>query len=119
MIVKGIILIVAGFIIGTGASFAGVGGGFLIVPFLLFLGFTCQKAVGTSFMAILIISIAALITHNKLANVDYRTGLLLGAGGLMGVPLGAKLLENVSDASFRRIFAVVLLGMAFYLFFRK
>jgi hypothetical protein len=119
MIVKTIILILAGFIIGTGAAFAGVGGGFLIVPFLLFLGFTCQKAVGTSFMAILIISIAALITHNKLANVDYRTGLILGAGGLMGVPLGAKLLEHVSDANFRRIFAVVLLGMAFYLFFRK
>ncbi len=119
MIVRSIILLLSGLIIGTAASFAGVGGGFIIVPLLMFLGFTAQNAVGTSFLAILVISVTALIAHNKLANVDYRTGLLIGAGGMLGVPIGARLLEHVSDASFRRIFALVLIGIAVYLFFKK
>jgi hypothetical protein len=75
--------------------------------------------VGTSFLAILVISLSALVAHNKLANVDYRVGLLLGVGGVIGTQLGARLLEQASAASFKRIFAFVLLGLAGYLFFQK
>jgi len=108
-----------GILVGVGASFTGLGGGFLMVPLLLFLSYPAQKAVGTSFLAILIISVSALMAHNKLANVDYRVGLMLGAGGVLGAQLGARLLEHVPTASFKKIFAVVLLGLAGYLFFQK
>ena len=104
---------------GIAAAFTGLGGGFLLVPLLLLLGYTAQKAVGTSFLAILILSVSALIAHNKLANVDYRVGILLGLGGMIGAQIGARLLENVSTADFRRIFALVLVGLAGYLFFQK
>ena len=114
-----LLMIVGGVIVGVGASFTGLGGGFLIVPLLLLLGFPAQKAVGTSFLAILVISLSALIAHNKLANVDYRIGLLLGAGGIVGAQIGARLLEHVSTASFRRIFAGILVCLAGYLFFQK
>jgi uncharacterized membrane protein YfcA len=66
-----------------------------------------------------VISISALVAHNKLANVDYRAGLLLGIGGVVGAQIGARLVEHVSTASFKKIFAVVLLGLAFYVFFKK
>jgi hypothetical protein len=66
-----------------------------------------------------VISLSALIAHNKLANVDYRIGLLLGVGGVIGAQIGARLVEHVSTASFKRIFAAVLLGLAGYLFFQK
>jgi hypothetical protein len=108
-----------GVLVGIGASFTGLGGGFLMVPLLLFLGYPAQKAVGTSFLAILIISLSALAAQNRLANVDYRVGILLGVGGVLGAQLGARLLEHVSTASFKRIFACVLLGLAIYLFFKK
>ncbi|MBW2172788.1 MAG: sulfite exporter TauE/SafE family protein, partial [Deltaproteobacteria bacterium] len=81
----------SGILVGIGASFTGLGGGFLMVPLLLFLGFTAQKAVGTSFLAILVISLSALLAHNKLANVDYRAGILLGVGGVIGAQIGARL----------------------------
>jgi hypothetical protein len=42
-----------------------------------------RGAVGNSFLAILVISLSALIAHNKLANVDYRVGVLLGVGGIV------------------------------------
>jgi uncharacterized membrane protein YfcA len=117
--IKYVLMVLAGAIIGIGASFAGLGGGFLVVPLLLFLGYPAQKAVGTSFLAILVISISALVAHHKLANVDYRVGMLLGMGGVLGAQIGARLLEHVSTASFKRIFALVLVGLAAYLFFKK
>lgn len=112
-------MLLGGIVVGLGASFSGLGGGFLMVPLLLFLGYSAQKAVGTSFLAILVISASALLAHNKLANVDYRTGILLGLGGILGAQIGARLLEHVSTANFKKVFAVILAGLAGYLFFRS
>lgn len=113
------VFVLAGVVIGLAAAFTGLGGGFLMVPLLLFLGFQAQKAVGTSFLAILVISVSALAAHNKLANVDWRVGALLGLGGILGAQLGARLVEQVSTASFKKIFAAVLVGLAVYLFVKR
>jgi len=114
-----LILIASGIVVGVGAALTGLGGGFLMVPLLLFFGYTAQRAVGTSFLAILLISISALVAHNKLQNVDYRVGIMLGLGGVVGAQLGARVVEHLSTAQFRRLFAVVLVGLAGYLFFKK
>lgn len=114
-----LMMLLSGLLVGVGAAFTGLGGGFLIVPFLLFLGYNAQRAVGTSFLAILVISVSALAAHNKLANVDYRVGILMGVGGIIGAQIGARLMEHVPTASFKKIFAGVLVGLAVYLFFKK
>ena len=114
-----ILMVASGVLVGIGASFTGLGGGFLMVPILLFMGNSAQKAVGTSFLAILVISISALIAHNKFANVDYKIGFLLGIGGIIGAQVGARLVEHVSTANFKKIFAIVLVCLATYLFFKK
>jgi uncharacterized membrane protein YfcA len=113
------IMVASGILVGIGAAFTGLGGGFLLVPLLLFMGYPAQKAVGTSFLAILVISISALIAHNKFANVDYKTGFLLGIGGIIGAQVGARLVEHVSTAHFKKIFALVLIGLATYLFIKR
>ena len=114
-----LMMVVWGVLVGIGASFSGLGGGFLMVPLLIFLGHSAQKAVGTSFLAIVVISLSALLAHNKLANVDYRVGVLLGVGGIIGAQIGARLVEYVSTASFKKMFAVILLGLAVYMFFKE
>lgn len=114
-----ILMPIFGVLVGVAASFSGLGGGFLMVPLLLFLGFSAQKSVGTSFLAILIISLSAFFAHNKLANVDYRAGVLLGVGGIVGAQFGARLLEQVSTANFRKILAGILIGLSCWLFFKK
>lgn len=114
-----ILLLCSGVIVGIGASFTGLGGGFLMIPILLFMGYSAQKAVGTSFMAILVISISALIAHNKFANVDYKAGILLGIGGIIGAQIGARLVQHIALGCFKKIFAAVLIGLAVYLIAQK
>ena len=114
-----LMMVGCGVLVGVGASFSGLGGGFLMVPLLLVLGYSAQKSVGTSFLAIVVISVSALFAHNKLANVDYKAGILLGIGGILGAQIGARLIEHVSTANFKKIFAIILLGLAAYIFFKK
>ena len=116
---KHVLMLGLGVLVGIGASFSGLGGGFLVVPLLILWGFTPQRAVGTSFMAILIISASALFAHGKLEHVDYRLGILLGLGGLIGAQLGARLLVNVSGPTFNKIFALLLLALAVRMFFQE
>jgi len=59
------------------------------------------------------------IAHNKFANVDYKIGFLLGIGGIVGAQFGARLVEHVSTAQFKKIFALVLVALAVYLFIKK
>lgn len=112
-------MLLLGLLVGIGASFTGLGGGFIMVPLLLLWGFSAQKAVGTSFLGIFVISLSALIAHNKLANVDYKFGILLGLGGIIGAQIGARLVEHVPTDVFKKIFAVILLALAFYIFLKK
>ncbi len=119
MDVTSLAIIASGVFVGMGASFTGLGGGFLMVPLLLFLGFTAQKAVGTSFVGILVIAVSALIAHGRMAQVDYKYGLLLGLGGIIGAQIGARLLEDVPTDMFKKILAVILIGLAISLFVKK
>jgi uncharacterized membrane protein YfcA len=113
------ILIGIGFFIGTVGSFSGLGGGFVAVPLLLFLGYSAQKAVGTSFVVILIISASALYAHNRFDNIDFKTGLLVGVGGVIGAQVGAQLVQYVPTDIFRKVFALFLAGISAYLFLKK
>ncbi len=114
-----IIIVALGILVGLIASFAGIGGGVIMVPLLVFLGFTAQKAVGTSFLSILIISISALFAHGKLDHVDYRLGIFLGLGGILGAQLGSRLTAYVTTATFNKIFAIILVLLGARMFFQR
>ena len=108
-----------GILIGVAASFTGLGGGFVVVPLLVALGYTPQRAVGTSFAAILLVGLSSLAGHAKLAEVDWKAGLLLGAGGVLGAQIGPRLLQDVPGPAFQKVFAFILLGLAVWMFFKK
>ena len=57
--------IILGVIIGVLSSGSGLGGGFLVVPFLLHLGKEVRVAVGTSFLFILMVAISSSIRTCK------------------------------------------------------
>ena len=113
------VLIGFGLVVGVAASFTGLGGGFLMVPLLLFMGYAQQRAVGTSMLAVSIISLSALIAHLRSGNVDAPTGVLLAVGGVVGAQLGPRLLAITPGATFNRIFALILVALAVQMFLKK
>ena len=116
---KAVVMVVLGVAVGVGASLTGLGGGFLLVPLLIWTGFPHPKAVGTSFVAILILSLSAVVAHARLQHVDYRLGFYLGLGGVVGAQVGSRLVDLLSPVAFNRIFALALLGLAARMFFQK
>ena len=75
--------------------------------------------VGTSFAAILLVGLSSLLGHAKLAEVDWKAGLLLGLGGVVGAQVGPRLLQNVPGSVFQKVFACVLAALAVWMFFKK
>jgi uncharacterized membrane protein YfcA len=114
-----VMLAVFGIVVGTAASFSGLAGGFLMVPMLLLLGYSAQQSVGTSFFATVLIALSAVIAHIRLGHVDYRAGILLGLGGIVGAQIGARFIDHVSTANFKKIFAGILVSLAVYLLYKS
>ena len=111
-----ITLALVGVIVGILSSVSGLGGGFMIVPLLIFLGREAKLAVGTSFVFILVVAISSIIAHYRLGNVDIKTGLMLGLGGVVGAQIGPQILQHVSEQNFKRIFSVLLVITAVWIF---
>ena len=100
----------AGFGVGVMTGFLGVGGGFLIVPALVFAGgLEMRAAAGTSLAVIALNSAAGLAGQLRYAHVQWELlgGFLVFAfAGMLAGILGA---EHLRPMVLRRIFAVVLL----------
>ena len=111
-----ITLALVGFIVGILSSISGLGGGFMVVPLLIYLGREAKLAVGTSFVFILVVAISSIISHYRLGNLDIKTGLTLGLGGIIGAQIGPQILQHVSEQNFKRIFAVLLVITAVWIF---
>jgi len=109
--------IVLGFVVGVLSSGTGLGGGFLVVPFLIYMGKPAKIAVATSILFVGMVAVSSLWAHSKLGNVDIKTGLILAGGGIIGAQLGPKILQNISDQNFKMGFAVILIGTGIWLLF--
>ena len=111
-----ITLAVVGLIVGILSSVTGLGGGFMVVPLLIYLGRDAKLAVGTTFVFILLVAISSLIAHYRLGNVDVKTGLVLALGGVLGAQIGPQVLQHVSDQNFKKIFSVLMVITAVWMF---
>ena len=75
-------------VVGVLSGLFGVGGGFLMTPFLIFLGVPPSYAVPNEANNILGTSISGSTTHYLKGTLDYKMGLMIVAGGVAGTILG-------------------------------
>ena len=75
-------------IIGVLSGLFGVGGGFLMTPFLIFLGVPPAYAVANEANNILATSVSGSTTHYLKNTLDYKMGFMIVIGGTIGTTLG-------------------------------
>jgi uncharacterized membrane protein YfcA len=75
-------------IVGILSGLFGVGGGFLMTPFLIFLGVPPTYAVANEANNILATSVSGSTTHYLKNTLDYKMGLIIVIGGVFGTLLG-------------------------------
>jgi uncharacterized membrane protein YfcA len=102
-----------GIFIGFAGTVLGIGGGFILVPALIYL-FRVPTAVvvGTSLFQILFTMLAATMLHATTnQSVDVVLALLLILGGVMGAQFGARAGANIRGEHFRFLLALIVLAV--------
>ncbi|HET6446409.1 MAG TPA: sulfite exporter TauE/SafE family protein [candidate division Zixibacteria bacterium] len=88
-------LVAIGFVVGILGGFFGVGGGFLAGPMLLWTGVPANIVVGTDLAHMTGKSIVAARRHRTLGHVDLKLGALMVLGTIIGVEIGAQIIEQL------------------------
>lgn len=91
-------LVGIGFLVGILGGFFGVGGGFIAGPLLFWTGVPINIVVGTDLAHMTGKSIVASKRHRALGHVDLRLGGVMVTGTVIGVELGAQLVELLEEA---------------------
>jgi uncharacterized membrane protein YfcA len=108
-----------GVFIGILAALFGLGGGFLIVPTLNFLGVEIHHAVGTSSAAVVFTSLSSAIAYSRQKRIHYKVGLLLASTAVIGAYIGAWLTSFISAAQLKVIFGLALVVVAVRIYRKK
>ena len=82
------LIFILSLVVGVLSGLFGVGGGFLMTPFLIFLGIPPAYAVANEANNILGTSISGSTTHYLKGTLDYKMGLMIVVGGAIGTILG-------------------------------
>ncbi|WP_041917482.1 sulfite exporter TauE/SafE family protein [Neorickettsia sennetsu] len=120
---KGDISLVAlalfGTVVGVILSISGVGGGFILVPVLMYVfNLPVRIAIGTSVAQSVLVSVATVFFHAiTLGTVDMLLGFLLSIGAICGVTFGAKLNLIFHPVVIRLLLALVMFGGVLRLLF--
>jgi len=102
--------LILGLLAGVLSGLVGLGGGFVIVPALVFIfGFSQHQAQGTT-LALLVppIGLLAAWTYYRQGFVDIRVAALIAVGFVVGSLLGARYAMTVSNETLEKVFGVAL-----------
>jgi len=116
-----LIFVAIGLLAGIMGGLFGIGGGVIMVPALIFLkGFTQQKAQGTSLAVFMVpVAILGFLNYHKEGNADIYGAAYLAIGVFCGAYFGSKIAVGIDEAILRKLFSLLLVGIAIQLFLKK
>ena len=97
-----------GLITGFVSGFFGVGGGMILVPMLLMIGFVMKEAVAISIMQMVFSSIYGSFLNIKKAKDVLKDGIIIGIGGFVGGLQSGYIVSNVSNEVLQYLFIFIL-----------
>ncbi|NNC27499.1 sulfite exporter TauE/SafE family protein, partial [Salinisphaera sp. USBA-960] len=99
--------------IGFLGTILGIGGGFMMVPALIYLlRVPTNIVIGTSLLQILVTMAAATVLHAmSTQSVDIVLAMLLMVGGVIGAQFGARMGQKLRGDQLRLLLALLVLGV--------
>ena len=114
-----LLLVLGGGIAGTFGAMLGLGGGVFLIPFLtLIFGLPMHQAIATSILAVIATSSAGAAMNVERQTVNLRFGMVLEIATVTGAILGGLTANMLSGYTLTRIFASLLLIVAFMMIWR-
>lgn len=106
-----------GFVVGVLAAIMGVGGGFIMVPAMIYLlRMPTNVVIGTSLFQVLCsTSVVTLLHATSNQTVDTTLALILMVGGVIGAQLGARAGRQIASEQLRALLALLVLSVCFRL----
>ncbi|HBL61800.1 MAG TPA: permease [Cyanobacteria bacterium UBA8803] len=101
------------------AGFLGIGGGIVLVPFLVSLGYQPVQAVATSSLAILITSISGSFQNWRMGYFDFRRVIAIGLPALLTAQIGVYLADRFPPYLLLFAFGVLLIVNIYLVELRK
>ena len=111
-------LILLGSAIGILSGFFGIGGGMILVPFLLFFGFEIKMAIGISVVQMLFSSVYGSYLNHKRGTLDISMVLFIGLGGFLGALLSGTITSSFDDKTLEFMFLAFVSFALLRLFFK-
>ena len=111
-------LVMLGFFVGIVSGFFGIGGGTILVPTLLFLGFETKIAIGISVIQMVFSSIFGSYLNNKKGTLDVLMVAIIGIGGFVGALLSGTIASVFSDDALELLFLIFTVFALIRLFFK-
>lgn len=106
-------LILIGIAAGITGGLTGLGGGLIIVPMLVWAGFSQYEAQGTSTATLLLpIGIMAAYNYYRAGEINWRYALIIALAFVVGSFLGSKIALGTDPKILRKIFGGILLLIA-------
>lgn len=117
---KCILSSVSGVLIGVITGIIGVGGGFLIVPALVYLmNLTMIEAVASSLLIIALQSLSAFLVYAQYVEIPYAFVIKFTAILMLGSFIGTSLAIKIKPQVLKKIFAILLLLVALFIIIDK
>lgn len=103
-----------GLVVGFYGTIIGAGGGFILVPLLLFLypGYGPEQVTAISLGVVFANAGSGSIAYARQRRIDYLTGGIFAASSVPGVMAGAVAVHYVPERLFTTLFGLLLLGLA-------
>jgi len=111
--ISAIFPVAVGFVGGLIISIMGIGGGFIIVPAMIYiLGMPGLLVAGTSLFQIIFLSAFACLLHAVLNHtVDIILSLIMMVGGVVGAQVGVRMARRFKGAPARIVLSLIILGV--------
>ena len=102
-------LALIGVLVGSIAGFFGVGGGMLLVPILMTIGFDIKSAISVSVVQMVFSSVYGSYLNYRRGKLHLNEGIWVGVGGLLGGVLGARLTDTLPKQVLEYVFLALIL----------